>query len=672
MLKIVEMACLTAAGVFLFYTPGGGAAQDAALGDKWVAGTLFRWLTGASGLTLFVAALVYALSLRYKREGKRLERTRYLVRQDGLLRAINDAAALLLTPDESEFEDALRDGMARMGSCVDVDRIYVWKNSMENGVLTYTQVSEWTSGAVEARSRVSGEKMTFSYTESIPEWEAKLSAGQSISGMVKDLSPTEQERLKPYGIRSLLVVPVRLRDRFWGFVSFDKCREERAFSEDEVSILRSGSLLLANVMVRNEMTRNLLRAREEAISSAKAKSNFLSAVSHEMRTPLSAVIGMTAIGKSAASLEKKDYAFEKIGDASTHLLSVINDILDMSKIEANKLELFSAEFSLEKTLRKAIDIVHFRMEDKQQNFTVNIDENIPDTLIGDDQRLTQVVANLLSNAVKFTPEQGSLRLDARLLKEKENGACTLQVEVTDTGIGIAPEQQAKLFSPFQQAESGISRKFGGTGLGLAISKRIVEMMGGKIWIKSKLGKGSTFIFTLQVRRGAKNPNGLSAPAAGAGDSVRAGETNCFDGRRVLLAEDVEINREIVQTLLEPTGLEIDCAEDGAKAVEMFSADPCRYDLIFMDVQMPEVDGCEAARRIRALGVPGAKTVPIVAMTANVFKEDIEKCLESGMDSHLGKPLDFDEVLKTLRQYLLKPARLPDRREGAFSCLHQAP
>ncbi|MDR1929803.1 MAG: response regulator [Treponema sp.] len=543
------------------------------------------------------------------------------------------------------------------------------------------------------------------------------------------------------------------------------------------------------------------KARKEAEQASLAKSVFLSNMSHEMRTPMNAIIGMTAIGKAAGGIERKDYAFGKIEDASTHLLGVINDILDMSKIEANKLELSPDLFGFEKMLQKVINVINFRVEEKHQNFTVHIDRQIPRSFVGDDQRLAQVITNLLSNAVKFTPEQGSVRLDTHFIKE-DDGLCTIQIEVTDTGIGINEEQKARLFTPFQQAEDSTSRKFGGTGLGLAISRRIVEMMGGKIWIESELGRGSTFAFTVQMKRGTEEPCSLLSPEVnwknirllavddapeileyfaeiarglgvlcdtalsgeeavrlierngaydicfvdwkmpgmdgielsrrikkqGMGNSVvimisatewsvieddakRAGvdkflqkplfpsalvdcinecmgagplieeggreQTDDFSGYRILMAEDVEINREIVTALLEPTKLAIDCAVNGVETVSMFSAAPSAYDMIFMDVQMPEMDGYEATRRIRAWEAeqrapgenrevpegarefpeetPGEppRQIPIVAMTANVFREDIEKCLAAGMNDHVGKPLDFNEVLEKLRKYLPK-------------------
>jgi PAS domain S-box-containing protein len=407
------------------------------------------------------------------------------------------------------------------------------------------------------------------------------------------------------------------------------------------------------VVVMNNVT-ELSRAKENALRASRAKSDFLANMSHEIRTPMNAIIGMTTLAKSSFDMDRKNYCLDKIEKASLHLLGIINDILDMSKIEANKFELSCTDFSFESMLQSVTNVVTVRMTEKRLQFFSRVDEGIPAVLHGDAQRLAQVLTNLLGNAVKFTPERGIIRLDARL-EERTDRACTLKISVSDTGIGIDGEVLPRLFSSFEQAESGTSRKFGGTGLGLVISKRIVEMMGGRIWVESEPGRGSLFTFTVVMELSDPAGQGPRADdSAPAGKSDAQKEVDQFPGRHILLAEDVDINREIVLALLEPTLLMIDCAENGAEALRMFSARPDRYDLVFMDLQMPEMDGYEAVRGIRALETPHAREVPVIAMTANAFREDIERCLQAGMNGHLSKPLDYNSVMDTLRKYLSRP------------------
>ncbi|GBU21350.1 histidine kinase [Fibrobacteres bacterium R8-0-B4] len=531
------------------------------------------------------------------------------------------------------------------------------------------------------------------------------------------------------------------------------------------------------------MTQKAEEAKERAEEASKVKSQFLANMSHEIRTPMNAIIGMASMGKTAHEIERKDYCLTKIQDASKHLLGVINDILDISKIEANKFTLSYAEFDFEKMLQNVTHSMSFRVDERGQTLKVYYDRAIPQPLLGDDQRLSQVIMNFISNAVKFTPEGGSISLQTHLVDHKEDG-CTVRVEVSDTGIGIGKAERKKLFKPFQQADSNTARKYGGTGLGLAISKNIIEMMGGEIGVESETGMGSTFYFTVFLKYGEKKPveeeeageeinwenvrilavdndpdvisyfkeiiagfgvthcdtaasgaeaialidkNGpyninfvdwkmpdmdgveltkeikkrarageksivillsstewtlIEIPAKEAGvdkfipkpifpssiaDSINEAVglrrirrpadkerdiIGIFAGFRILLAEDAEINAEIVKSLLEPTSIAIDCASNGVEAVKLFSESPeDRYQLIFMDVQMPEMDGLEATRRIRALDTPRAKTIPIVAMTANVFKEDVDTCLAAGMNDHIGKPIDMDELIGRLNKYL---------------------
>jgi len=403
----------------------------------------------------------------------------------------------------------------------------------------------------------------------------------------------------------------------------------------------------------HDMT-EILEAKDRAEQGSRAKSSFLANMSHEIRTPMNAIIGMTAIAKKSDETSRKDYCLDKIESASIHLLGVINDILDMSKIEEDKFELSFTEFDLTAMIQRVVNIFEFRLGEKKQTLDVNMDPDLPQRIITDDQRLAQVITNLLSNSVKFTPEGGRISLSIRRVENDiDRNFCTLEAKVSDTGIGIPKDQQQKLFASFVQVDSSIGRKFGGTGLGLAISKKIVELMDGNIWIESEMGKGASFIFTFHVGIGrmTEEESALSALEA---QGAAGEEAPDYHGKHILLAEDVEVNREIVLAVLGPLGLKITEAEDGQKAYDLFRANPEAYDLIFMDIHMPGVDGYESTRLIRASTHPRAKTVPIIAMTANVFREDIERCHAAGMNDHVGKPLDFNAVMIMLKKYLTQP------------------
>ena len=417
----------------------------------------------------------------------------------------------------------------------------------------------------------------------------------------------------------------------------------------------------------HDMT-EIMEAKERTEQASRAKSTFLANMSHEIRTPLNAIIGMTNIAKVSGDSKRKDYCLDKVESASVHLLGIINDILDMSKIEEDKFELSCTEFEFSAMIERVISIFEFRLGEKKQKLVINLDPPVPARIITDEQRLAQVVTNLIGNAVKFTPDGGRITLSIRRIEPQsgpnDEDFCTLEITVTDTGIGIPKEQQGKLFASFVQVDSSIARKFGGTGLGLAISKKIVELMNGEIRIESEETKGSSFIVTIRV----KVPATSAVPAVETPVSAASDTPHDYSGKRILLAEDVEINREIVLTILEPLGLEVIEADDGRKACDLFFTNPDGFDLIFMDIHMPGIDGYESARLIRAFeeeqekkystGFAAGETrrdplkrIPIVAMTANVFKEDVERCLAAGMNSHIGKPLDFDAVMAALEKYL---------------------
>jgi signal transduction histidine kinase len=390
-------------------------------------------------------------------------------------------------------------------------------------------------------------------------------------------------------------------------------------------------------------------AEMEAHKASQAKGEFLSHMSHEIRSPLNAVIGMINIATEEEDIATVKRYLEKAGSASRHVLGVINDILDMSKIEANKLELSFEEMDFVKMAGNVVDVVSFRAKEKNQNIVVNLNPNIPQFIIADELRLSQVITNLMTNAIKFTPDNGKVELNVEKLDDAPDvsgvdGAITLRVEVADSGIGISPEQQKKLFTSFTQADSSTTKKFGGTGLGLAISKRIVELMGGKIWIESELDHGAKFIFTIKVKKGSEIADKAAAAV------TKATEYD-FSKYTILAAEDMEFNREILAKYLQKTGINVDFAENGKIAVSMYQENPDKYNLLFTDIHMPEMDGDEATRIIRSLDLPQAKTIPIIAMTADAFKEDIDKYLAMGMTDHISKPIVPKIIYAKLQKYL---------------------
>jgi CheY-like chemotaxis protein/two-component sensor histidine kinase len=352
---------------------------------------------------------------------------------------------------------------------------------------------------------------------------------------------------------------------------------------------------------------------------------------------------MTTIAKKSKESAKVSHCLDQIDASSRQLLSIINDILDMSKIEANKFEINHSEFDFEKMLQNVYNVVQVKIDEKRQRFTRDIPAVFTHNIISDELRLSQVLINLLTNAIKFTPENGGITLKIRLQNGAEDDQ-VLHAEVVDTGIGIAKENQERLFQSFQQAEVGISQKFGGSGLGLAICKKITGLMGGDIWVESELGRGSRFIFEVRVGLGAERD-------AGAAETADLEFVPSWNDKTLLIAEDVAVNREIICSILEETGVSIDSAVNGLEVVEKFTRNTAKYDMILMDIQMPEMDGLEAARRIRSSGVSRAKDIPIIAMTANAFSDDVKNCLDAGMNAHIAKPIELDNLFNTMSVYL---------------------
>ena len=402
-------------------------------------------------------------------------------------------------------------------------------------------------------------------------------------------------------------------------------------------------------------TAELMRAKLAAESANVAKSAFLANMSHEIRTPMNAILGMAALLRRSAVTPAQADKLEKIDSAGKHLLAIINDILDLSKIEAGKLFLESAPVAVERVIKDVTQLVAPAARDKGLELKVEIGagaDTFPDNLRGDPTRLQQALLNYATNAVKFT-DTGRVTLRAVLLDDGEADV-RVRFEVKDTGIGIAPDALARLFGAFEQADNSTTRKYGGTGLGLVITRRLAEQMGGEVGVDSTPGVGSTFWFTARLEKAPADA--VSAPQPGVVDA-EALIRQRYAGARVLIADDEALNRVVVQSFLEASGLVVDAAEDGEQALELAAAND--YSLILMDVQMPRLNGLDAARQLRAL--PGYGATPILAMTANAFVEDKERCVAAGMNDFVAKPFNPDLLFACLLRWLGENGGGHDRR-----------
>ncbi|MBK1689641.1 hybrid sensor histidine kinase/response regulator [Rubrivivax gelatinosus] len=403
----------------------------------------------------------------------------------------------------------------------------------------------------------------------------------------------------------------------------------------DISDVKRAELELERVNVQ------LLQRAAEAEAATRAKSAFLANMSHEIRTPMNAIIGLTHLLARDATDDQQRSRLGKVDGAARHLLQVISDILDLSKIEAGKMSLEREEFRLDEVLERSLSMVRTKAAEKGLELAVDT-APLPERLIGDPTRLAQVLINLLANAVRFT-DRGVVRLHGRELRRDEHRLLA-RFEVQDSGPGIAPDQLARLFEAFDQGDNSTTRRHGGTGLGLALTRRFATLMGGEAGVDSRLGEGSRFWFSAEFE--LPPPESVQAPLPPPSLDDPWPLRADLRGRRILLAEDNPINQEVVVDLLEAAGLQVDTADNGRQALEMALRTP--YALILMDVQMPGLDGLAATRQIREhLG----SAVPIVAMTANAFAEDRAACLEAGMNDHLPKPVEPQRLFDTLQRWL---------------------
>ena len=396
-------------------------------------------------------------------------------------------------------------------------------------------------------------------------------------------------------------------------------------------------------------------AVEEARRANRAKTVFLSNMSHDIRTPMNGIIGMTAIAASHVDdRERVLDSLRKISMASKHLLNLINEVLDMSKIESGKVELKDEPFNLAELVESLVSMMNPQIEARSHTLELQLEEMEHRHVLGDSLRLQQVFTNLMGNSVKYTPDGGVLKLAVSEKSSDRPGCGCYEFVFEDNGMGMSEEYVKRIFEPFSRAEDERVDKIQGTGLGMAITHSIVQMMDGDIQVESRLGKGSRFTVTVYLKlqeKGAED-DGTGWDSSGGDEPLAGIESLDFFGRRALLVEDNDLNREIAMEILETTGLAVEEAVDGKEAVQQVSQhEDGYYDIIFMDVRMPRMNGYDATCAIRAMGMPYCKTVPIVAMTADAFAEDVRAAKNAGMNEHVSKPLNFKHLGKVMRKLL---------------------
>ena len=420
-----------------------------------------------------------------------------------------------------------------------------------------------------------------------------------------------------------------------------------------------------------QSVRQLRDERDAAQDLARLKGEFIANVSHEIRTPMNAILGFTHLALQDPIEDPRSLYLRKIQGAAKHLLSIINDILDMSKMGVGKLVIEHSPFKLQDVLSGTIGLVEDQIVSKRLTLTFDIGPRVPRRLVGDARRIGQVLLNFLSNAVKFTPEGGiTLRLS---IDQEAPGQCLLRFVISDTGVGLQPEQMGRLFQAFEQADGSVTRKHGGTGLGLSIAKSLSELMGGEVGVESDLGRGSNFWFT--VRLAVQPQDSFDFLPAGQ-HRQRLVDTTVttrrslsdplpeplpnFRGMKVLLVEDNRLNIDVAQGLLERCNAEVDVAENGAQAISMVASG--HYDLVLMDIQMPVLDGLAATRQIRC--DPARRQLPIIAMTASAMSDESQRCLEAGMNDLIVKPIEPAQMFATLQRWVQRPAGEPGTRPMA--------